>query len=128
MTPNILEYIVIVFGAAVSAASVWGIVSPSGLITAVRTVFDNSWGMPLAVIVRLVLGAALILVAPEAKFPMFFKIVGGVVILTAILLPIIGKERIRRLLAWAEGWPVPGIRLWLLFGFAFGAFLIYGVL
>lgn len=128
MTSSIPQYIVIVFGAAICVACVWGIYSPSGLMTAVRTGWDKSWGMPAAVIVRLALGALLIYVAPETRFPVFFKVLGGMAMLAAILLLLVGKDRISRLMAWFERMPALGIRLWLLFGIAFGALLIYGVL
>jgi len=127
VTYSIFQYIVIVFGAAISAACVGGIVSPSGLIGWVRTVFDNSWGLPVAIAVRLFLGVVFILVAPETIYPIFFEIVGVVAIVAAAVLPLVGKERLTNLLVWVEGWPVLGVRLWLLFGAAFGAFVIYAV-
>ena len=127
MTYNIFQYIVIVFGAAITAACVGGIVSPSDMIGAVRKVFDKSWGLPVAIGVRLFLGVVFILVAPETIYPMFFKVVGVIFIVAAAVLPLVGKERLRKLMAWAEGWPVLGIRVWLLFGAALGAFVIYAV-
>ena len=127
MTYNIFQYIVIVFGAAISAACVGGIVSPSDLIGAVRKAFDKSWGLPMAIAVRLFLGVVFILVAPETIYPMFFEVVGVFFIIAAAVLPFVGKERLRKLLVWVEGWPVLGVRLWLLFGAALGAFVIYAV-
>lgn len=128
MNASILQYVVIVFGAAIAMACVWGVVSPMGLIRWVRTVFDTDWGMPMAIAVRVVLGVIFILVASETKFPMFFTIFGILMLVAAVVLPFVGKERLRRLLAWAEGWPAPGIRLWLLLGTVFGVFVAYGAL
>jgi hypothetical protein len=127
VTYNIFQYIVIIFGAAISAACVGGIVSPSDLIGWVRKVFDNSWGLPVAIGVRLFLGVVFILVAPATTFPGFFEVVGVIAIVAAAALPFVGKERLRKLMAWVEGWPVLGVRLWLLLGAAFGAFVIYAV-
>lgn len=127
MTSTILQYIVIVFGAVIAAACLWGIVSPSGLTGAVRRVLEKSWGLPMAVGVRLFLGVVFILVAPGTKYPVFFEIFGVLVIVAAAVLPFVGKERLRKLMAWVERWPALGVRLWLLVGMAFGAFVIYAV-
>jgi hypothetical protein len=92
----------------------------------VRTTWENKCGIYAAVIVRIALGTLLIFVAPDTKFPVFFKALGTVSIVAAVVLPWVGKDRISALMAWFERLPASGIRLYLLFGMAFGAFLVYG--
>ena len=106
----------------------WGIFAPEKLMTLVTSAMDKSWGIYIAVIVRLVLGSALIIVAPTSQFPILFQALGVIAIVAAIVLLLMGRERMRRFLAWfAERLSAPIIRLWLLFGVAFGGFLVYGV-
>ena len=80
----------------------------------------------LAVGIRLLLGVALIVAAPASLFPLVFRVIGVIAILAALALPIMGIERIRRLVGWFAALPSLALRLWLVFGFAFGAFLVYG--
>ena len=123
------QIIVLVIAVTVIVLAGWGIFAPEKLRTSVTSAMDKSWGIYLAVIVRLVLGSALIVVAPASLFPIVFQVLGLMTIVAAIAVVLIGRERIRRLLAWmSERFSAPIVRLWLLFGMAFAGFLVYGVL
>jgi len=120
---------VLVVGVTVIALAGWGIFAPEKLMTFVASAMDKYWGIYIAVIVRLVLGSALIIVAPASLFPIVFLALGVIAIVAAIALILVGRERIRRFIAWwTERFSAPIVRLWLLFGVAFGGFLVYGVL
>ena len=107
----------------------WGMFAPQKLVTLVRSVTEQHWGIYFAVVVRLVLGAALIIVAPASQFPVVFRVLGWIAIAAAVVLAVMGRERIRRLIvSWIGRLSAPIVRLWLLFGMAFGGFLVYGVL
>jgi hypothetical protein len=107
--------------------SAWGVVTPDKLMKSVTLVLDQKWGIHFGVIVRLVLGAALIIAAPQSSFPSVFEVLGWIAILAALGLVVIGRNNIRKLISWFERLARPVIRLWLLFGMAFGGFLVYGV-
>ena len=110
-------------------AAGWGIFAPQKLVTLVASVMDRHWGIYIAVVVRLVLGAALIIVAPASQFPIAFQVLGSIAIIAAVALALLGRERVRRLIvSWIGRLSAAMIRLWLLAGIAFGGFLIYGVL
>ena len=118
----------LVIGVTIIVLAGWGIFAPEKLMTFVTSAMDKSWGIYIAVIVRLVLGAALIIVAPASQFPIVFQALGVIAIVAAIALLLMGRERMRRVIAWfSERFSAPIIRLWLLFGVAFGGFLVYGV-
>ena len=120
---------VLVIGVTVFVLAVWGVFVPEKLRTWVSSAMDRYWGIYAAVIVRLVLGTALIVVAPASRFPVVFQVLGLLTIVAAIVVALMGRERIRRFLAWfSERFSAPIIRLWLLFGMAFAGFLVYGVL
>lgn len=123
----IVSHVVIVaVGAAVCILSIWGIASPRSLIRLVSSVVDHSAGVAVAVAVRLLLGAALITYAPHSPVPVAFQVLGWMAIIAAVVLLIAGRALMRRLVAWAARLPVAMTRVWLVFGLAFGAFLIYG--
>jgi len=122
------QTIIVAVGIAVCVLSAWGISAPERLRQLVGTVMQRDWGMYFAVGVRLVLGLALIFAASQSRFPMTFTVLGAITLVAAVALPFVGRARIVRLITWFGRLPPSAIRLWLLFGIAFGGFLIYGVI
>ena len=123
------QIIVLVIGGLVIAGAGWGMFTPGKLMMFVTSAMDQHWGIYIAVIARLVLGLALISVAPASLFPSVFQVLGWIAIIAAVVLAAAGRERVRRFIAWwSEQISAATVRLWLLFGIAFGAFLVYGVL
>jgi hypothetical protein len=128
MTVAVSRVVVMAFGALVCALSMWGIYAPRDLIGLVKRVMERTSGIYIAIIVRLVLGAALIVTAADSRFPRVFSVFGWVAIIAAVGLAIIGRERISRFAGWFDRFSPGFVRLWLLLGLAFGGILIYGLL
>ena len=129
MVTVISQTIVLIFGVTIFVAAGWGIFAPDRLMTLVTSTMDRHWGIYFAVVVRLVLGAALIGAASASLFPIVFQALGWIAIVAAVALLVAGRKRVRKFIGWwAERFSASAIRLWLLFGMAFGAFLVYGVL
>lgn len=123
------KIVVLTLGFVVFLLAAWGVVVPDALMKLVKSTMDQRWGLHFAVVVRLALGAALIGVAPVARFPVTFQVLGVITLIAAVGLAIAGPVRLRRFLHWwVERFSALANRLWLLFGMAFGAFLVYGVL
>jgi hypothetical protein len=120
--------LVLILGIIVLVLAARGMVSPGSLVSMVKNAMDQNYGMYLAVIVRLILGAALIIVAPVSRFPVAFNVLGWLTLIAAVGVIIVGRERIRGVIAWFAQLSNLMIRLWLMFGMAFAGFLIYGVL
>lgn len=118
--------IIALFGLLVCLGCIVGIAATPVFMRIMDMAMARPGILYLAVGIRLLLGVALIVAAPDSLFPVLFRIVGVVAILAALALPIMGIERIRRLVGWFAALPPLALRLWLVFGFAFGAFLIYG--
>ena len=127
MITTILQTIILLFGISICTASVLSLYSPSRLVRIVITVGKNKLGIFLAIIARLLLGVALILVAPDTRFPAVFMVLGVLSILSALIILFVGRDRISVLMNWLESLPPLSLRLWLLLGVAFGGLLIYGV-
>lgn len=89
----------------------------------------NSWtGQPrflFAVIVRVIIGAILLAEAANLKFPLAMKIIGGISIVAAIVILLIGQDRMDRFIDYWMRKPDNFLRIWSVFAFAFGGFLIY---
>ena len=127
MLNEISQIVVLAFGVIVCVLAAWGILAPDRMMNFVYGAMEKDWGIHLAVILRLVLGAALVIAAPDSRFPLIFQILGWIAIIAAVALLFIGRARLRKFVAWFEHMPQPLIRVWLLFGVAFGALLVYGV-
>jgi hypothetical protein len=121
------QFIVLALGALVAALCVWGILAPDKIMALVHGAMEKDWGFHVAVLARLLLGAALIIAAPESRFPVIFEILGWIAVLAAVAILLMGRERLRKFVAWFQKFSQLMIRVWLLFGIAFGAFLVYGV-
>ena len=121
------QIIVLALGVLVCALSASGMFAPDKLWKLVNGAMEKNWGIQVAVVARLLLGAALIVVAPDSRFPLVFEILGWFAIVAAVVILFAGRDRLRRFVAWFEQSSHAMIRVWLLFGIAFGAFLVYGV-
>ena len=128
MAVSASQVVILALGFTIFVLSAWGMQSPGALVKLVTRVMDQNYGMYVAVGVRLVLGAALIIVAPVSRFPMIFHVLGWIAIIAAVGLILIGREKLRRIVTWFGQFSSSMIRLWLLFGMAFAGLLIYGVL
>ncbi len=122
----VASYAVLVFGCLIVALCAWGVAKPDKLMNLVTSALDRRWGMIFGVGVRLLLGAALIIAAPTSIFPVAFTVLGWVAIIAAIALLIMGTETVRKLIDWFGELQIAVLRGWLVFGMAFGGFLIYG--
>jgi len=129
MTTFISQIIVLAIGVTVILFAGWGLLVPAKLMAMVTSVMDQHWGIYIAVISRLVLGAALIIAAPASPFPIVFQVLGWIAVVAAMVLALIGRARLRKFVGWwSERYSAPVFRLMLLLAIAFGGFIIYGVL
>jgi hypothetical protein len=122
------QIVILALGVAVCAMSLWGLFAPVKMMKLVSGIIVKDWGIHFAVIVRLLLGAALIIAAPASRFPEIFQFLGWLAVIAAIAIVFMGRERMRRFVGWFDRLSPAMIRTWLLFGIAFGALLIYGVM
>lgn len=119
--------IVMLLGILIAGLSLWGLVAPGRLVDLVHRVAARRGGIYVAVVVRLIMGVALIVAAPASAFPRVFGVLGWVAVIAAIGLAIMGRNRLLKFIAWYERLSPALLRLWLVFGFAFGGLLVYGV-
>jgi len=107
-----------------------------GVIIIVRPALAHEWtrlfadktGMWIATAIRAVLGLGLLTAAGDSKAPMLLRILGLLILIVAIVMPILGLDRHRRLIDW---WLARSRIVEILCGvaaFIFGVGLIYLIL
>lgn len=83
------------------------------------------WVYWLAILVRLVLGAILILSAKESKHPLAVKIIGGMFVLAALIFLFMGQQNFQEFIANVLSAFTSYVPLVGLVSIAFGSFFIY---
>ena len=78
-----------------------------------------------AVIARIIIGAILLLEAPNLKFTLAMQIIGGISILAAVVLLLIGQDRMDRMIDWFMRFSNEIFRFVSVIAIVFGAFLVY---
>jgi len=122
-----MKWVIYLFGVFLIAAGVILFIDENIVLGYITSNQESSWLYFFAVVMRLVMGAALIRTASISRFPLVFKIIGYIALAAAFIFLIIGHDRfisvMTTLIPYFEntgGWV--GI-----FALAFGVFLIYGL-
>jgi len=123
-----VNYIILLFGAATLIAGIIIVTNPETVFGPIRRNSESLSLHILAVVVRVIIGAALIIYAPESKYPTAIFILGWVSIIAATVLGIMGRTNFKRLMSWALGLTDSLGRIAGFFAILFGGFLIYAVI
>jgi hypothetical protein len=121
-----MRIIALLLSLLVAAMGALAILAPSRANDLAR-MFANRAGLYIATAIRLVLGAGLLFVAGASRAPMTLRVFGVIILVVAILMPLLGLDRHRRMIDW---WLSVGRtiqRAWGLVALAFGIFLIYAI-
>jgi hypothetical protein len=112
----------------ITMLSMYGVISPKSLANWMSGFMDKAYALPVAVISRIVIGVIFLLAAETTRYPDVFFLICGLSILVALLMPVVGKEKIDKFIRWGSGLPSIVIRLWCVLGVAIGLLLGYGVM
>jgi hypothetical protein len=113
--------------AFIAAAGVLVIVSPARASDLTR-LFADKTGLWVATGIRAVLGLGLLAAAGDSKAPGLLRILGGLILIVAIAMPLLGLDRHRRMIDW---WLARDRKIQILCGaasFVLGVVLIYVIL
>ena len=116
-----------IFAVFVALMGLMGLFAPAKLVGMVAALFDGIAGLWVAVGLRLVIGALLVLTAPQSRFPFVFWLIGLISIVAAVVAVVMGQDRIRNFVMWWVRKPPAFTRLWALVAIAFGVFIYYGL-
>ena len=81
----------------------------------------------VAVLIRGLIGLALLFCSSSAKFPVTFQVLGWVLLASALMMLLIGRTWFKNLIGWAVKVSTLYKRLGGLLAVVFGSFLFYGV-
>jgi hypothetical protein len=104
----------------------WGVFAP-GSIFAFISGWSSKTGFWLAVLLRLCFGLALWFAAPDTRSPELLRALGALAIVLALILPLIGYERFRRVIDWWTGHSPFVMRLWSLLAAAIGGIVLWSL-
>jgi hypothetical protein len=118
-----LKLLVLLIGLGILFAGAWGIYSPKHLVVMVR--WESARGVGIAAAIRFVLGALLLLAAPELRQPELSRVLGAVALLAGAGTAFVGARVFQSLAEWWSRQPS-----WLACGssaiaLVFGALLIW---
>ena len=122
-----MKWIVFLFGAFLIVAGILLILDENIILGSIESYKESSWLYFFAVVMRIILGAALLKTASISRFPLVFKIIGFIALAVALTFLVMGHDQFQHVMATlvpyfenTGGWT--GIVV-----LVFGAFLIYGL-
>jgi hypothetical protein len=119
--------IVALTGTLMAVLGVLGLVRPAVLIEVTAPFRKARSSLYLASGIRLLVGIALIQVAPESRFPQALRILGWLLLGIAVLILLLGSGRLSRLADWWMAASERIIRVWSLVTALLGVLLLYSV-
>ncbi|MCO4811151.1 MAG: hypothetical protein KC572_06075 [Gammaproteobacteria bacterium] len=119
-----MTVIVAVFGALVALLGLVGLVQPERF-RSMFTAMDSQTRFIIAIALRLAMGGVLWWLADELRHPHVMRVLAAIAILAAVMLLIMGRERLDRLIGWWLSRSDGLLRTSALFAATFGVFLIY---
>ena len=122
-----MNYIIILFATATIVAGIIIVINPDTIFGLLRNKLESLSLHILAVVVRVILGLALIMYATESRYPTAISILGWISIVAASVLGIMGRTNFKRLMSWALSLAPSFGRIGGLLAILFGGFLVYAV-
>jgi hypothetical protein len=122
-----MNYIIVLFGTAIIVAGVIIVVNPETVFGLIRRKSESLSLHILAVVVRIILGVALMMYATESKYPTAISILGWISIVAASVLGIMGRTNFMRLMSWTLSFSSSFGRIGGFLAILFGGFLIHAV-
>lgn len=119
-----MTVIVAVFGALVVLLGLVGLVQPDRF-RSMFTTMDSQTRFIIAIALRLAMGGVLWWLADELRHPHVMRVLAAIAIFAAVMLLIMGRERLDGLIGWWLSRSDGLLRLSALFAAAFGVFLVY---
>ena len=120
-----MTFLIIIFGTLTLLVGIIILIHSEIIFSFLRNNLEKLSLHIIAVAVRLILGLLLIVQADISRFPMVIEALGGLSIIAALMLTVIGRDKFVRLMTWALSLSIPFGRFGGLLAAGFGAFLIY---
>ncbi len=122
-----MSYIILLFGISILLLGVVILVNPDSIIGLITSHSESLGLHVLSVVVRLVLGIALITYAAESHYPVGLQILGWLTVTVAIILGVMGRSRFKGLTTLSLSFASTFGRFAGFLAILLGGFLIYAV-
>ena len=122
-----MNNIVLLFGVFILLGSVTLIVNPKYILGIFANYGDTPGLHIFAIIVRIILGIALVIAAADSKYPIALQILGWLTLIVVLVLSAMGRERFKSLIKWSLGINPSIQRMMGVFGILFGSLLFHAV-
>jgi len=119
-----MTILIAIFGTLIALIGALGILSP-GKLRGLLQQWPSRGRFWSAVVIRLLVGALFLWLAEELRYPLVMKILGGISIVAAVGILLMGRESLDRLVNWWLGRGDGLLRLGALFAMLFGVFLVH---
>ena len=122
-----MKWIVLFFGAFMIVAGIVLFIDDKIILDYIETNRESSWLYFFAIVMRILLGAALLKTTKISRHPLAFMVIGGIALAAALIFLVIGHEQFQHMMAtliphFENSGKWSGIVALL-----FGAYLIYGI-
>lgn len=122
-----MAFIAFTLGTLTALVGTIGLFAPNVLVT-MTSAFHGVLGLTLAAVLRLLLGAALFVAAPDSRAPLVFRALGAVMFAVGLLTPLIGVERFDDLIDWWAALDPLLARTWSACAATMGGLIAYGII
>ena len=122
-----MQYLIILFGVLIITVALVMLIRPIPFTNYLRHYSTTISMQVLAVVVRIILGLALILYADQSKFPIILEIIGWLSVAAAITVAVIPHVQFERLISWVLDRSEHYVWVGALAALGFGVFLVYAV-
>jgi len=122
-----MAFVAFILGSLTALAGTIGLFAPN-VLASMTTAFHGLLGLTLAAMIRLVLGAALFVAAPDSRAPLVFRALGAVMFGVGLLTPLIGVERFDDLIDWWAALDPLIARTWSACAATMGGLIAYGII
>lgn len=95
-----MSYVISLLGILIALLGAVMVISPATVFGPFRAHAEAAWVHALAVVVRLVLGAALLVHADASRYPLALQVLGWLSVIAALVLTLMGRERFKALMRW----------------------------
>ena len=116
---------IIIFGILIFLSGIVILINPEIIFGYLRKNLDKPMMQVLAVVIRIVLGAFMVLESNISRFPITIEVLGWFSIGAALVLGIIGRKLFNSIMTWALSLSKSFGRLGGIGAIVFGAFLFY---
>jgi hypothetical protein len=123
-----MNYLIILFSVATIVAGILIVINPEMVFGLLRRRLESVGLHIIAVVVRVILGIALIMYATGSKYPTALLIIGWLSIIAATVLGVMGRANFIRLMSWALSFSNSFGRIGGFLAIIFGGFLIHAVI